>query len=280
MQLGVRAHDLQSENLENLVELCEKYDIDGLQLVISKLFNIDITNSDKVEELINRFKENDIEIYLLGCYINLIHPDDDVLKNEIKKMKKNIEIANKFNITYIGTETGSINVDDWSYNKQNHELESLTKVFKSISYIKSGSYDIEKKLLVEPVYNQVLYNIEKVDRFIIETNLNIIFDIVNVLNISNYKEWETIFVEYITRHKSNIKLLHFKNFTIENDEIKLCGLDKGFIDYRKIIKILYDNELDSCPIIVEELQGKELIESIKYLREINSDYKILQHSSE
>ncbi len=264
MKIGVRPHDLVFENTQELCDICKEHGIDGLQLVLMRLFPEQIEDASFIDEQIKIIKDNNIDIHLLGSYFNMIHPDEKMLELGHKIFKINTAIAKRNGIKYIGSETGSVNGDAWTYNPDNHTEESYGKLEAAIDRVTEGMED--KLYLMEPVYDHVAYNLELAKRMVRNDNVAITFDLSNVLNTTNYVDYLEIFESYLKEFGSLIKIFHFKNFIIENDSKALCQLDKGLLDYDKIYPLVLKYGLEDVPIIVEELQGEELFNSIKYIR--------------
>ncbi|MNC19670.1 hypothetical protein D3C75_676070 [compost metagenome] len=64
-------------------------------------------------------------------------------------------------------------------------------------------------------------------------------------------------------------MLHFKNFILEGRNKVSVGLEQGLIDYAEVLLMLAQCQLTHVPIIVEELSGDPLRESVAYLRRLS-----------
>ncbi|MNS97231.1 hypothetical protein D3C72_1315570 [compost metagenome] len=64
-------------------------------------------------------------------------------------------------------------------------------------------------------------------------------------------------------------MLHFKNFILEGRNKVSVGLEQGLIDYAEVLTMLAQCQLTHVPIIVEELSGEALRESVDYLRRLS-----------
>lgn len=267
MKIGVRPHDLEFENIQQLCDICKEIDVDGLQLVLMRIFPERIEDKEFIDSQIKIIKDNGIDIHLLGSYFNMIHPDKEKLELGHKIFEVNTQIAKRNNIDYIGSETGSVNGDAWTYNPQNHTEGSFTQLKEAIVRVTD---DLQpQKYLLEPVYDHVSYNLEVTKEMMLNDNVAITFDLANILNTENYKDYLEIFESYLYEFGDRIKIFHFKNFIIEDNEKVLCQLDKGLLDYTKLYPIVEQYGLTNIPIIIEEIQGEELRNSIKFIRSLN-----------
>lgn len=266
MKIGVRPHDLQFETISEMCEICKENQIDGLQLVFMKLFPDQITDEEFIDNVIDEIRSNNINIYLLGSYFNMIHPEKEKLIQGYDTFEINTRIANRNNIDYIGSETGSVNGDAWTYHPDNHTETSYMKLEESINIITSNIKDA--KYLLEPVYDHVSHNLQLTERMMLNEHVAITFDLANVLNTENYQDYLKIFESYLQTFGNRIKIFHFKNFIIKDDAKVGCRLDQGLLDYTKIYSIVEEYNLTDVPIIVEELQGEDLFASIKFIKSL------------
>ncbi|MFV0556400.1 MAG: sugar phosphate isomerase/epimerase family protein [Lactovum sp.] len=264
MKIGIRPHDLEFENIQELCDKCKEIQAEGLQLVWMRIFPDKINDLDFINDQMKIIQENDIDVYLLGSYFNMIHPDKEKLELGHEIFKANTRIAKANNIKNIGSETGSVNGEAWTYHPDNHTEESYTKLKEAISRV-TENLD-EEKYLLEPVYDHVSYNLEITKSMMLNDKVAITLDLANLLNIDNHQDYLEIFESFLKEFGSRIKILHFKNFIFEKDQKKLCQLDKGLMDYKKIYPLVEKYGLTNLPIIIEEIQDEELIESIKFIR--------------
>ncbi len=269
MKIGVRAHDVKFKTPEELISFCKENSIDGLQLVCMRTFPEKINKEAEIDVTIQNLINNNLEIFLLGSYFNMIHPNRQKLEAGYELFALNTEIAKRNNLMYIGSETGSVNGDSWTYHPDNHSELSFQKLAASIKRITKNignSY-----FLMEPVFDHVAYNLDVTKRMMLNDKVALTLDLANLLNQENCDNYLEIFEEYLREFATHIKLFHFKNILFINGNKVNCQLDKGIVDYQQILKIIKKYKLCNVPVIVEELQGKELINSIKYLRKLEEE---------
>ncbi len=273
MKIGVRGHDLGVTEVTDIVRICKENNISGLQLVVNKTWE-DLYKEQNILEISNRIKEiqnEGIKIFLLGTYFNPVHPNKQSLEEGIDKVMFNIEIAKECGLQYLGSETGSVNGDEWTYNEENHDNINFDKVFDIFSSFKNSLLEFDKKFLIEAVYDHVIYDKNRLSDLIDKLdckNYEVTFDLANLLNANNCMDYEKIADEFLNKHHKKIKLMHFKNFIIQDNKKVGVKLDEGIMDYKKIINLIKKYDLVNTPCIVEELEGDYLIESVKYIHEL------------
>lgn len=270
MNIGARGHDLGGTSVEEILFMCREYRVKGLQLVVNKTWEQLYVDRNIVEicNRIHQIKEAGIDIYLLGTYFNPIHPSAEAVEAGIEKVLFNLEIAKRCNIQYIGSETGSLNGDQWTYHCENHKEENYIEVGRIFSKFKNELQEKGKEFLIEPVYDHVIHDKKVLNDLLIQldsNNYGITFDLVNLLNLDNYQEYEKIAEEFLQLHSKKIKVIHLKNFIIKENKKALCKLNDGIIDYTKFLQLLKKYELQNLPYIVEEIENDWLKESIAYL---------------
>ncbi len=69
-------------------------------------------------------------------------------------------------------------------------------------------------------------------------NLQIIFDPVNLLDISNYRNREQIIHEAVETLGKDIAVVHIKDFIVENEELVSVAAGTGEMDYTEIIRFI------------------------------------------
>lgn len=260
MKIGVRFHDLNDKDFDSAIKFCQDNQIEGVQLAPFKTCG---DNLEKLDTLLTKLDNNGIEIFVLGAYFNFIHPNSREVELGIERFNKIQELSENKE-TYVATETGSFNGDKWTYNCKNHSLES----FESVKKVINGELNT-KNMLIEPVFDHVIYDINRVENLLSSNeNVGLVFDIANLLNFSNYKDYLAIIEEYFIRYGEKITILHFKNFTFMDTIKRQCSLEEGLLDYEKIVKLVETYLPRNIPVIVEELQGKELVKSIEYLKKL------------
>jgi sugar phosphate isomerase/epimerase len=94
---------------------------------------------------------------------------------------------------------------------------------------------------IEPVAKHIVYNAaraRKVLDAIGSPNLQIIFDPVNLLDISNYSDREAIFAETIELLGDDIAVIHLKDFVVENGGLTSVGCGRGEMNYDQILSFI------------------------------------------
>lgn len=247
IRLGLRAHDLGSGTIEELANRLGKTNLKCIQLALPKAINNvsfeQGTFSPGLARQIRRTLEaKNIDVAILGCYINFMHPDLNERKKEFEKFKEHIHFAKEFGALIVGTESGSYN-PDFSFNEKNHTEEALAEFIVGL-----------KELVKEAEKYGVIIGLEGVSKYVVNTpermrqvldiinsdNLKVILDPVNLLSNDNYKRQDEIVKKCFNLFGNDIMVIHAKDFTVENNKIHEVapGEGNGKFNFKLLFQLL------------------------------------------
>lgn len=266
MKIGVRAHDLGKLNPESLKIEFTNYGFDGLQLVSSKVFGKTIDELD-IEMIKTLYRD---QIFMLGSYFNMIHPNIEIVNEGIQNFKKHIDYAKKLDVKYVGTETGSLMGSPWGYVKENHSDESFIKVKNIVSDLVDYASIHEVDVAIEGAWAHTIYSPKRLKQLVDEVNhknLKVIIDVYNFLNINNHENHVEILKESINLLKNKIVIFHLKDYVVIGDLLKQVGLGKGLMNYKEMLKLIKEN-LPNSYLIFEGVVKEEMKDSLTFIKKI------------
>lgn len=240
LQIGVRGHDLKNKTtIEEFTKAVHDYGFNKVQLVFNKAFN-DFSYSDeyvnKVKQELNKYK---ITVSMLGAYFNPVHSNKETVQKGIFNFKENLRISHVFSNALVGSETGSYNDSPWTYVPKNHTEEGYLETLSVFKELVRYAEEINSTIAVEPAFNHVIYSVDVLQRFINDLNSKNVYvtiDLYNLLSLENYKAHKEIFHQALSTFKDNIKIIHLKDFKVENNQIIQVSPFKGYFDYPYMIK--------------------------------------------
>lgn len=235
MKLGVRAHDLASKtDLDGFVKIRKEYGFHVVQLVFKKSFASYSYEEDFVKKASDLFKENGIEVDLLGAYFNPVHSDKKVVEEGIDNFKKNIDIAKYFGYPLVGSETGSYSDSPWVYHPKNHTEEGYQaskKVFLELAqYAKAKGVSLS----IESAFGHVRYDVKRHARLLEELNRDNVYatiDLYNLLDASNFEKRNDIFLDALKTFGTKTKIIHLKDGRLKDNKLTQVSPGKGGFDY-------------------------------------------------
>lgn len=274
MKIGIRAHDFGKLPLENLIEKINDKGFSAVQLAPHKaiegiVFNPGTLTETDITHIGEVFRKNNINISVLGCYINLIEKDKEEKKKILNKFKEYIKFAGNLGCSLVGTETGSLN-KDLSYNIGNNSEEVFNEVLENINELVKEAEKYGVDVGIEGVVRHTINSPEKIRRLldrINSDNIKIIFDPVNLIDINNYKTQDEIIKECINLFGDKIEVVHAKDFIVEDNAIRIVPPGKGILNYELLIRELKIKK-PHITILIEDINETYMNESKRFLENL------------
>lgn len=272
MNLGVRVHDLGMSTAREMAERTSQLGFRYIQLVLHKAINGETgepgsLSSEKAKNISSYFKDHDIDIALLGAYFNPVHSDPVKVQRSVLKFKEHLKYAPEFSTQYVGTETGSYNNDQWTYNPLNLTEEAFERTKVIFEDLQNTARQYGSFVAVEGSYGHVMSNPKRLKRFFDEVdigNIKIILDLFNFLNPDNHLDHREIFDECIELFGEDIVIFHLKDYMVKENNLIPVGLGQGLMDFSYIIPLIEKNYPGSY-CIFEEVRPVDMKSSIKHI---------------
>ncbi len=256
MNLGVRAHDFGKLPPEELANEISKKGFNYIQLALPKAIpNIKgkpgYLSPGLASYIKNSFAKFDINIAVLGCYINPVNKNEEDRKNEIERFKEYIRYARSFDCNVVGTETGQ-------YGSTLEEIRSDEAFNIMVESTKSMVAEAEKCgvfVCIEGVTIHTIYSPERMKQLIDEVNsdyLQVIFDPYNLLDETNYLEQDELIKNSFKLFGDRIVALHCKDFIIEDGKKKQVIAGEGILNYKLLFSLLKEQKPYSN-ILIEDV---------------------------
>lgn len=246
MQIGIRLHDTEKLPLEERIANVNKQGFTCGHLALGKMISeYSVADSAMTPGfamyLKNLFRKNNVDIAVLGCYLNLANPDREQLANITKRYMAHIRFASLLGCGVVGTETGNPN-ETYTYDeKRSHTEEALQTFITNLRPVVSYAEKMGVIVAIEPVFTHIVCNPLRAKRVLEEIaspNLQIIFDPVNLLHISNYEKREAIIKEAIEVLGEDIAVVHIKDFKVEEKGLVSVAAGTGMMDYTDIMRFI------------------------------------------
>lgn len=276
-RIGGRGHDFGFATGEELAKTMKEMNIKAVHLALKKaikdcddLGNLDM---DFVKKIGQAFKESDIAISVLGCYLNYGCEDLEFRKNNIEIYKKHLEYGKAMGARLIGTETGSVN-SDYSFNTRNFTEEGYKYILEGLMPVFQYAEDLDVDLGIEAVYKYNVYDVKTMKRLIDDIgskHFKVIFDPVNILTKANHKDSKKIIDEAFTLFGDRIDVVHLKDYVIKGDIHVTVPRGEGIFDFNEIIEpvVKSSNKID---LIFEEATADNIFQSLKFIDGIIKKY--------
>ena len=275
MMLGVRAHDFGRFPAGELAGKIARPGLTCVQLALSKaIAGLDLApgmlNPGLAFHIGQAFHRHNLQIAVLGCYINPIHPDPKTRHALLGLFKEHLRYARDFGCGLVALETGSVNAD-YSFHPDNHGARAFQQLLESLG-----------ELVAEAEKFGVLVGIEGVTRHVVSTpakmktvldtiqsnHLQVVFDPVNLLSVDNCQDPDRVIQESFDLFGGRVAIIHAKDFVLQNGEIISRPAGQGCLDYRLLLKTLKAGK--PCINVLLEEAGEGVIDDC--LKHIESVY--------
>ena len=221
MQLGIRLHDTKKLPFEERIANVHELGFVCGHLAPGKV----ITEFPTTDEALtpglamymkNVFAKNNVDIAVLGCYLNLANPNPEQLAKITHRYMAHIRFASWLGCGVVGTETGAPN-ETYTAVPECHGEEALQTFITNLRPVVKYAEEMGVVMAIEPVWKHIVYNPARARRVLDEINspnLQIILDPVNLLDHCNYKDQVAIVDEAIDLLEQNKRKFGTDNLEI------------------------------------------------------------------
>lgn len=249
MQLGIRLHDTKKLPLEERIADVHRLGFQCGHLALAKVIDEYPTTDEALTPgfamyLKNLFARNQVDIAVLGCYLNLANPNRQQLEKTVHRYMAHIRFASLLGCGVVGTETGAPN-ETYAYVPECHGEEALQTFITNLRPVVRYAEQMGVILAIEPVWKHIVCNPARARRVLDEIaspNLQIILDPVNLLDISNYKEQTAIVEEAVELLGPDVAMVHLKDYVVEDGKLKSVGCGFGQMDYTAVLKFMKERK--------------------------------------
>jgi len=249
MRLGIRLHDTKKLPIEErLADVRSRGFTCGhmaLAMVLQEYPTTDEAMTPGFAMYLRRiFAENQLDIAVLGCYLNLATPNQRQLAETTHRYMAHIRFASWLGCGVVGTETGAPN-ETYTHVPECHGEEALQTLIANLRPVVKYAEQMGVVLAIEPVCRHIASTPARARRVLDEINspnLQIILDPVNLLDIGNYKQQAEIVEEAIDLLGPDVAVMHLKDFVVENGELKSVAAGLGQMDFTSVIRFMKDRK--------------------------------------
>ena len=272
LTLGARAHDFGKLPADQLAEKIAAKGLTSVQLALAKA--IDGINSDTgglspglATRVRDAFQRHGVRIAVLGCYVNLVHPDPAERRQLLARFKEHLRFARDFGCSVVATETASLNAD-WSPHPDNGGETAFRTAIESIGELVAVAEKFGVFVCIEGVAHHVMSTPQRLRRMldtITSPNLQVLFDPVNLLSKDNWQEQDRVIRESFDLFGDRIVIVHAKDFKLEAGVPKPEVIGRGRFDFALLASLLQARK-SGIDVLLEETTPATIDESIAHVR--------------
>ena len=171
MKIGVRVHDFGKSDAITLAKQAKEVGFDGVQFVLNKAIEGETglpgtLTKEKALIYQKAFKDQGLEIFMMGAYFNPVHSNKELVETNILKFKEHLTYLNDFDGHYVGSETGSFNDDKWTYNPLNRTEEAFQEVKRIFGGLAEYAKEVDAKIALEGAFGHCMHNPKALKRLV------------------------------------------------------------------------------------------------------------------
>lgn len=274
MQLGIRLHDIKKAPLEERLAIAKEQGFRCGHLALSKVISEYSVDDSALTPgfalyLKRIFAQNQLDMAVLGCYLNLANPNEESLRKITHRYMAHIRFASLLGVGVVGTETGAPN-EAYQFEEACRSEEALQTFIKNVRPVVEYAEKMGVIFAIEPVAKHIVWNPKRA-REVLDTigspNLQIIFDPVNLLDIHNYQDREAIIAEAIELLGDDIAMVHIKDFIVKDGELVSVAAGTGEMDYTQIIRFIKTKK-PYIHVTLENTVPENAVESRKHIQKL------------
>lgn len=249
MQLGIRLHDIKKLPFEERIKEAHELGFSCGHLALGKVITEFPTDDGALTPGLAAyvrkvFEKNEVDIAVLGCYLNLANPNPEKLKQITHRYLAHIRFASLLGCGVVGTETGAPN-ETCTAVPECHGEEALATFIDNLRPVAAYAEKMGVILAIEPVWKHIVYSparAREVLDAIGSPNLQIIFDPVNLLGVENHENRTEIIREAIDLLGEDIAMIHIKDYNVEDGRLVSVGAGLGNMDYTDILRFIAERK--------------------------------------
>ena len=280
IQLGIRLHDVneilapEERTLEARARKAREEGFSCVHLAPQKVLpGVPYGPEAMTEGLAMHFRrvfsEEKLDVAVLGCYLNLAHPDPDKLRDIKARYFGNIRMCARMGAGMVGTETGCPNAE-YKMDGNTRSKEALETFIRNLAPVVACAEQYGVTMAIEPVWGHIVYCPDRaleVIGAIKSPNLRIIYDPVNLLGPDNADARDEVFLEAQEKLGPYIAMVHFKDFVRKDGKLISVAAGTGEMQYETILRYL-KAEKPYIQATLENTSNENAAASREYLEKV------------
>jgi L-ribulose-5-phosphate 3-epimerase len=247
INLGLRAHDYGQGSPADIAALIGRYDVTCVQLAPAKSFPMISEQPGQLSpgfanHVRDEFAKQGINIAVLGCYINPIHPDPEIKEQSLRRFEEHLRFARDFGCAIVGTETGSRNAD-CTYNPASQQEDAFLELVDSVRRLAETAEKYGTIVGIEGVaHHHTVHTYDKMERMlelVDSPNVQVIYDPVNFFPLDQCHRQQELMDEAFARFGDRIVAIHCKDFvTVDGSKDGDLPSGTGEMDHKHLMALL------------------------------------------
>lgn len=282
IQFGIRLHDVNAacvpalQTMEARAKKAREEGFSCVHLAFQKVcpgvkFDAAALNEGLACYTRRVFGKEELDVAVLGCYLNLAHPDEKTLADIKSRYFAHLRVASLMGCCVVGTETGAPNAQ-YKLDSLTHTQGALDTFIRNLADVVACAEHWGVSLAIEPVWNHIVYDADRAKQVldaIRSPNLRIILDPVNLLSAENADDREAIFAHALETLCDHIAVVHLKDFLRRDGKLISVAAGTGEMEYDEILRFLKARK-PFVQATLENTTNDNAVQARRFLEEIYS----------
>ncbi len=271
MNIGIRLHDAQGLNTRERAAWAFAQGFTSAQVALAKTYHESYIQPAALTPGLAQQVRRDTDplaVSVLGCYLNLAHPDPNVYARLQDTYIAHLRFARWLGAGVVGTETGNPNAEYRFDPQRSHTQESLQLFIDRLHPIVDAAEKLGAVLALEPVHSHIV-NTPKRLRYVLDTvrspNLMVILDPVNLLNADNEAGRDRILDEAADLLIDDICALHIKDYARDNGALAYAPTGTGAMDFARFFARIAPHK-PAVDLLLEDTRPDNALSALHHVR--------------
>ena len=252
MKIGIRLHDTISGTLEQRLSFVKGQGFDCVHLALSKVLPdfamddapVQLARPDFAAEIRGALERTEQDCAVLGCYLNLTHPDPEERDRTRKIYEAHLSFAKSIGAWMVGSETPVHPRSPLAVEAPRSE-EAFLFYMDQLRPLVRYAEEKDVILAIEPVFTHIVSTPERAERMLDMMNsdhLRIILDAVNLLGEEILDRRDEVLAEAMRRLGDRVALLHMKDY-LRGPGLPAVACGEGEMDYSALMAFARERDL-------------------------------------
>lgn len=277
MSIGIRLHDVAGTGFADRLTLAKGQGFQCIHLALSKVLGSQYMEPACLTPGLASYVRHVVhpmDVAVLGCYLNLTHPDEEAALLIRQKYIAHLRFSRWLDDAVVGTETGNPNADYRYDPVKSHSQDALKLFIDRLAPIVDAAQKLGAILAIEPVFTHIVHDAKRA-REVLDTihspNLQIILDPVNLLDPENLDRRDAVIREAVELLLEDTVVLHIKDYVVEAGQLRSVAAGQGLMDYRPLFSGIAPRK-PHLHITLEDTSPTNAEQARKYILDLWKSY--------
>lgn len=269
INFGARGHDVTwATTPRELAAGLAGYGVHNVQLALGRSFPA-LSAPERLSPGMGTFfrtamAEHGVQIAVLGCYDNIIHPDLERREAVLRTFESYLANARHFGAPIVATETGSVRPEGFPLTEDNFSDEAYETARTVIRRLVDYGERTGTIVGIEPGINHPIYSLARTRQLLDEVDspfLGIIFDATALLDPREPVDLAALAGEAFSLFGERIVAVHLDDYRFEDGTVVRCDIGDGILPVQEILETV-SAQKPYLAVITEETENEAIARTV------------------